>query len=577
MPGKAVGRVAVELPWLCPNTESLIALADAPATVVGLSAADPALSVFLLRFAQPASEPDTFNLAPGACLAAALPDTAAAFLALTTSGVLPAASCMLSRVRAVANLAAGLASRLAELTRLVPSGAAATVARLVPLGWYAVAAVDQFDAADPLADPVYVENPADAQCRAWGLDHAAITRRLAARWRLPNWVASTIGSLTHPLRVAGTLVSHRNLFAIVQLAVLEAEARLLRLGLAPGASRDELLQGLELDDRTVADLESPPAEPQAPVNSGLVSDPHKVPLVRNLLRIAAESRRRNGHALVARLEGQIDQLHRVATELGEQAGDRLREAKLGALAELAAGAGHEINNPLAVISGNAQRLLRTEPDPDRGESLRVIVRQSQRIAGILRDLMQFARPPRPEPRPFLLKDLLDGVREDLTSLAQERGVRLEFEGETGEVYLQGDPRQVRHSLASVVRNGVEAAGSVAAHAAGQGADHGATPPDSFAPGRVRVRCAIGDGDEIAIVVEDSGAGLSPEDVEHAFDPFYSGRSAGRGRGLGLPTAWQLIRQNGGDLRHEEVPDNWTRFVLLVPRAIAHELLSLRSA
>ena len=68
------------------------------------------------------------------------------------------------------------------------------------------------------------------------------------------------------------------------------------------------------------------------------------------------------------------------------------------LAGLAAGAGHEINNPLAIISGNAQRLFRTEPDPERVQSLQTIVRQTQRIAGIVRDLMQFARPPRPTPR-----------------------------------------------------------------------------------------------------------------------------------------------------------------------------------
>ena len=65
--------------------------------------------------------------------------------------------------------------------------------------------------------------------------------------------------------------------------------------------------------------------------------------------------------------------------------------------------------------------------------------------------------------------------------------------------------------------------------------------------------------------------------EHCFDPFYCGRSAGRGRGLGLPTAWQFARQNGGDLRHDPTADGPTRFVLTVPRSVTLEFLDRQSA
>jgi two-component system, NtrC family, sensor kinase len=558
VPGKAVGQAAVELPWLCPSTDSLIALADAPASVAGLSAADPALALFLLRFAQPAPEPDTFGFAPGALLSAILLETASAFLAATKTGVLPDSSFALGRVRAVAERAAEIAAALASATRLVPAIAAATVARLAPLGWYAVAAVDPFDAADPLGDPQFGERPGEVQTEVWGLDHASIARRLAARWRLPGWVAGTIGSLTLPLRVAENLVAHADLFAVVQLAVLESEAEGVQLGLAHGASRGELLDHLRLDDRALAGVAGERrGAPARSSGSGFDPNPHRVLLIRNLLRQAAEARRRNGPALVARLEEHIDALHRVAANLAEQVGDRLRDAKLAALAELAAGAGHEINNPLAVISGNAQRLSRTELDPERGESLQAIVRQANRIAGILRDLMQFARPPRPELRAFPLSELLYGVRDDFAALAAERGVGLELAGVPADVWLDGDPRQLRHALGAIVRNAIEAA------AAG---------------GWVRVSCsAPEEAGSAAVAVEDSGPGMTPEVAEHAFDPFFSGRTAGRGRGLGLPTAWQLIRQNGGELHFEPVDGGPTRFVLTARRAAGCDLLSLRSA
>jgi signal transduction histidine kinase len=567
-----VGQAAVELPWLCPNTESLIALADAPASLVKLSAADRGLAVFLLRFAQPAAEPDIFSFAPGALLSALLPDTAAAYLAATPAGVLPTESFVLSRVRTLVARAATLASRIADATRLAPAATAASVVRLAPLGWYAVAAVDHFTASEPLGEPGFHERAAEIQVAVWGLDHSAITRRLAARWRMPNWLATTIGCLTLPLGVASHLVSHRDLFAIVQLAVREAEAQGVNLGLTHGANRDQLLAHLRLDDRAVQELTSRVPEPHPPPESSLHPNPHCVPLVRNLLRMAAESRRRNGPALVARLEEQIDHLHRVAVELSDEAGERLRRAKLSGLAELAAGAGHEINNPLAIIAGNAQRLLRTEPDTARGEALQAIIRQSHRIAGILRDLMQYARPQRPDPSPFPVTELLQGVREDLALLATERRVQLEVESIPAGVWIDADPKQLRHALGAIVRNAIEAASLMkedetiplvaGAHSATRWA---------------RVSCESGAAADVTIVVEDSGPGLTPEVAEHAFDPFYCGRTAGRGRGLGLSTAWQLVRQNGGEVLFVPNPDGPTRFVLTVRRAVAHEMLSLRSA
>ena len=72
--------------------------------------------------------------------------------------------------------------------------------------------------------------------------------------------------------------------------------------------------------------------------------------------------------------------------------------------------------------------------------------------------------------------------------------------------------------------------------------------------------------ELELIVEDNGGGPTPSIREHLFDPFYSGRSAGRGRGMGLPTAWRFARQQGGDVRFDGVHDGVTRFVLTLPLA-----------
>src|SRR5262249_32281511 len=102
---------------------------------------------------------------------------------------------------------------------------------------------------------------------------------------------------------------------------------------------------------------------------------------------------------------------------GVQAPERgLRGAKMGARAGIAAGAGHELNNPLAVILGRAQLLLVRSEDSEASRSLRTIIGQVQKAHRILRDLMYVARPPAPRPRTCdpdaLLRSALVDLRDE---------------------------------------------------------------------------------------------------------------------------------------------------------------------
>ena len=550
MPGKAVGRAAADLPWLCPNTDSLIGLAERPADLARRSDRDPALLLFLLRCAPPAG-PDSFTFPADRLLAPTLPETAAAYLEAGREAWLVPSHFVYRTAREVAWLAAAFARRIAEKSGRSNPDTAAAVAQLAPLGWYAVEAVGS---STVLGDPEFRADPAAAQVRHWGLDHDAIARRLTGRWQLPAWVATVVGHLNLSRRAALSAAADADLFAVVQLAVAEAEAHRTDLGLARCTDRDELHDYLGLDADTARRLFRDAAPPPEPVAPDPDPNPHRVPLVRNLLRMAGEARRRNGAAVALRLEDRIDELHRGLGELGDDSGTRIRDAKLAGLAELAAGAGHEINNPLAVIAGNAQRLGRTESDPDRADALATILRQTQRIAGILRELMQFARPPKPQREHTPVSDLFAALSEDLTPLAEERQVQLAF-GPAGDVWVDADPKQLRTALAAVIRNGIEAVAK---------------------DGWVRVSCEPG-GSRVRFVVEDCGPGLSSHAAEHAFDPFFCERQAGRGRGLGLPTAWRLLRENGGDVRYDPTPDGVTRFVVAVPRGEPVEQDERRSA
>src|SRR5262249_20704066 len=136
------------------------------------------------------------------------------------------------------------------------------------------------------------------------------------------------------------------------------------------------------------------------------------------------------------------------------------------------------------------------------------------------------------------------VAASLAELASARAVRVEVQARPERLPVRLDAEQVRIVLSCLVRNAIEAAP---------------------AGGWARLVMGAPAGDQVEVAVEDSGPGPAPPQRESLFDPFFSGRNAGRGRGLGLPVAWRLARQQGGDLRLEPArPDQPTRFVLTLP-------------
>lgn len=236
--------------------------------------------------------------------------------------------------------------------------------------------------------------------------------------------------------------------------------------------------------------------------------------------------------LVADLSSATESLLAEALRLDQLQVDALAE-KLESMAEFAAGAGHEINNPLATINGRVQLLLKGETDPERRRSLTVIGGQAYRIRDMIGDAMLFGRPPEPQPRAVDAAELVRGIcekfREDRDG--DEPVPALEA---PDPVVVYADETQLAIVVTELLRNAVHAAGDA-------GTVTVQTRRNSDAPH------AHGE-----ITVVDDGPGLSDLDRRHLFDPFYSGRQAGRGLGFGLSKAWRIVRNHGG---HIEVDSN----------------------
>jgi signal transduction histidine kinase len=209
--------------------------------------------------------------------------------------------------------------------------------------------------------------------------------------------------------------------------------------------------------------------------------------------------------------------------------ERVEREKLESLKELAYGASHEINNPLANIAARAQTLLVDETDPERRRKLAAIHRQAMRAHEMIADLMLFARPPKLNLMQCELRKVVGNVVDQLRELSREYNVTLVYDSSGDSIRARADTTQLGVAIHAVIVNALEALGDgghiyVAVRQAGSGSESWAE-----------------------IAVRDDGPGISDEVRQHMFDPFYSGREAGRGLGFGLSKCWRIVTDHGGQV------------------------------
>lgn len=220
--------------------------------------------------------------------------------------------------------------------------------------------------------------------------------------------------------------------------------------------------------------------------------------------------------------------------------DRTEKAKRELAHRLAYGLSHEINNPLANISLRAQSLVELVDPPAAKRSLEKIVDQSARAHAMIADLMFYAKPPDPRAEPFDLGQRCQQVIEGLTETATDSRVTIEWvcrqtDPLNDPITVVGDAEMIGDAVAALVRNSIEAIGcdgTIRVTLFG-------SPIAAHANGRVNAR------NTVTIEVADSGPGITAEQAAQAFDPYFSGREAGRGLGLGLCRAERIVQLHGG--------------------------------
>ncbi len=260
----------------------------------------------------------------------------------------------------------------------------------------------------------------------------------------------------------------------------------------------------------------------------VLSDPirHMITVIRDIKRgrfdrqMEIDSRDELGELAITfnRMTRSLQRNRELETSLAQQ-------GKMASLGILSSGVAHEINNPLGVILGYAGYLEnKVDPEDPNYRYIHEIKRESKRCKKIVQDLLSYARTPQPEFAETDLNQLLEQIVSFAANHTDMHGVRIVREFCEGLPLLPLDGDQIRQIAINLILN----AGAAMAEG-----------------GTLTVATAVEDGFAV-IRFADSGCGISPEDLEKIFEPFYTTKE--RGTGLGLAITRQIVEQHQGSIQ-----------------------------
>jgi signal transduction histidine kinase len=215
--------------------------------------------------------------------------------------------------------------------------------------------------------------------------------------------------------------------------------------------------------------------------------------------------------------------------------------KLASLGQLAAGIAHEIRNPLGIISGSAETLLKKSDPEMRREMAQYIIEESERINAMINNFLNFARPAEPRLRHCDLVDLLSRTVHLITPQARSLNVDIVREIPEEPFLARIDPEQIQQALMNITLNALEA----------------------MPQGGVCTVALLKNGkDQAMIRLSDTGPGIPHESLSRIFDPFFTTKD--RGTGLGLSIAHTIVESHGGTIAVSTGPQKGTTFIISLP-------------
>ena len=255
-------------------------------------------------------------------------------------------------------------------------------------------------------------------------------------------------------------------------------------------------------------------------------------------------------AMTARLLADEESLRRKVVELTDAQAQIVRSERMASVGRLAAGMAHEIGNPITAIMGIQDLMIAGDVGADEhADYLARMRKETDRVHGILRDLLDFARPESPtSSSPTGAARVADVVKDVVALLAPQKTFRdVEVTTEGGDVVARIAPERLTQVLLNLALNAADAMS------------------DSSGARRIALR-AREDAGGVRIEVEDTGPGVSADVREKLFMPFVTTKEVGQGTGLGLAVCRGIVEAVGGRIDLDAEYKRGARFVVWLPRA-----------
>jgi two-component system sensor histidine kinase HydH len=236
-----------------------------------------------------------------------------------------------------------------------------------------------------------------------------------------------------------------------------------------------------------------------------------------------------------------EELQRVYRELQNNVEHLKRAGRMSALGHMSAGLAHEIRNPLAGIDG-AAAILRDEchNESRRIEFLDIIQKETRRLDRLVTNFLEFARPRAPAMQTVHIDSLVQSVVNVVKQTAARHNIEFAVDIPGNLPSLPCDAGQIKQVLLNLMLNSVQAM------------PHG---------GSITISSTL-QNDAVLVRVCDTGPGIPASDAEFIYDPFFTTKETGTG--LGLPTAYQIIEQHGGELKLEKSDSSGACFTFTLP-------------
>ena len=279
-------------------------------------------------------------------------------------------------------------------------------------------------------------------------------------------------------------------------------------------------------------------------------------LLRGTRRVAAGDL---NTAIEVQVQGELGDLAAAFNSMTQRISESQRQLtqadKLASLGRLAAGVAHEINNPLTGVLTYASLLeRRLQGDAQGREDIAVIIRETLRCRLIIRELLDFARPTTPFRKPSDINEVVHHALAVVTNAFSTHQVERVLDLGAGLPLAFADANQIEQVVVNLLLNAADAVGTEG--------------------GRIRIQTRLAQGPPrkgseapscLELQVEDNGMGISPRDLPHLFEPFFSTKG-NRGTGLGLAVTWGIVESHGGAIDVESQEGHWSRFTLRLPLA-----------